>query len=83
MSISTKSKKVLNSYASEMNLDASETAKLTQDFIVYIAEAGWEDWMNAYTEAEDDESVSEEEIEAIEIVQAEKFCNKHLSSLGA
>ena len=40
-----------------------------EEFNLYLAEAGWEDWMNEYTDAEDGKECSEAEIREIEKIQ--------------
>lgn len=47
------------------------------EFKLYIAEMGWEDWMNDYTEAKEDKECSEKELENIEAIQAECFNEAH------
>ena len=47
------------------------------DFHLYVCEAGWESWMEEYTEAEDGEECTEREIKAIENEQAEMWNQAH------
>ena len=42
-------------------------------FNLFSAEYGWEDWMNKYTEAGEDEELSEEESEEIDAILKEGF----------
>jgi len=44
---------------------------------LYMAEAGWQEWMREYTEAEDGEPCSEEEIKQIEKIQKELWEDVH------
>ena len=44
---------------------------------LYMAEAGWQEWMREYTEAEDGEECSEEEIKQMEEIQKELWEDVH------
>lgn len=44
-----------------------------EDLNLFKSEYGWADWMNAYTEAEDDESISESESRQIDKIIEEGF----------
>lgn len=44
---------------------------------LFIAELGWEDWMNEYTDASDDEEITEAEAEAIDEELKEIFNEAH------
>lgn len=48
-----------------------------EHFELYKAEAGWEDWMEEYTEAEDGEECTERELKEIEKIQEELWCEVH------
>lgn len=54
-------KRVINSHYQE------------DEFELFKAEYGWEDWMNDYTEAEEDEPITEQEQEEIEEILKEGF----------
>lgn len=43
------------------------------DFNLFKAEYGWEDWMNDYTEAGEDEEISERESKEIDAILEEGF----------
>lgn len=43
------------------------------EFTLFCAELGWEDWMNDYTEAPEDEPISESEIEEIDEILKDIF----------
>lgn len=47
------------------HLEAVATRYDEGDFQLFEAELGWEDWMEDFTEAEDGESITEREAEAI------------------
>lgn len=47
------------------------------EFELYRAEAGWEDWMENYTESAEGEPISESEARQIEAVQREGFKMSH------
>ncbi len=63
-------KKIIYDYACNNGLNFGE---LLSDFENYCINVGWEDRMNDYTNAKNDEPCTEREIENIEEVQAEKF----------
>ena len=46
-------------------------------FELYKAEAGWQDWMNEYTEANEEDPASEREIKEIEKIQKELWNESH------
>jgi len=48
-----------------------------EEFDLYSAEAGWQDWMNFYCYAQDDQVASESEIRAIESIQRELWLEVH------
>jgi hypothetical protein len=43
------------------------------EFDLFKAEYGWEDWMNDYTDAEEDKELSETEIREIDAILEEGF----------
>ena len=47
------------------------------DFELYKAEAGWQDWMEDFTEADDGEECSERELELIEEMQSLIWAEAH------
>jgi len=47
------------------------------NFQLYMTEAGWQEWMREYTEAEDDELCSEKEIRQMEKIQKELWEDVH------
>jgi hypothetical protein len=47
------------------------------DFDRYVCEAGWESWMEEYTDSKDGEECIEQEIKAIENEQAEMWQQVH------
>ena len=53
----------------------------SEQFELYTAEAGWEEWMEEYTFAEDGEELSEEEIKEIERIQKDLWCEVHRVTL--
>ena len=50
-------------------------------FELYKAQAGWQDWMNAYTDAADCEEFTAAESNKIETVQKELWSKKMVSEL--
>jgi len=46
-----------------------------EEFDLYSGEAGWQDWMNDYTEADDGEECSESELAEITKIQKEAFAD--------
>lgn len=55
----------------------AEESKTYEDFHKYTADAGWQLWMNDYTEAEDSEECSESELKKIEAIQKEGWNRSH------
>lgn len=47
------------------------------DLDLFIAETGWEDWMNEYTDAEDGEPISDEEGKKIDKILISIFEKAH------
>jgi hypothetical protein len=66
-------KNMFNDNIKFKNLEIEDQEEILQEFNTYINEAGWEDWMNEYTEASEDEEISEIESEKIEKEQARRF----------
>lgn len=50
----------------------------SDEFQIYMDEAGWEDWMNEYTEASEGDEISEREIKKIVQIQNELWNEVHL-----
>lgn len=44
---------------------------------LFLAEIGWQDWMNDYTEAADGEPISDKEGEAIDAILTDIFNEAH------
>ena len=63
----------------EIRNKIKESAKKynSEDFNLFIAEEGWQDWMNEYTEAAEGEEITESECKAIEKIQKEIFDSVH------
>lgn len=49
----------------------------TDEYNLFEAEYGWQEWMNDYTEASDDEECTEAEINAINRILADCFSEAH------
>lgn len=47
------------------------------DFNLFVAEIGWEDWMNEFTDAEDGDPISEKESEEIDKILKQIFESAH------
>lgn len=71
----TEIRHIFNSSLDFQNLDKETQEELLQEFDLKIAEDWWEDWMNNYTEAKEDEEISEKENIEIEKEQARRFLN--------
>lgn len=69
-------KNIFNDNINFINLEIEDQEEMLKEFDLYINEAGWEDWMNEYTEASEDEEISETESEEIEKEQAKIFLKK-------
>jgi len=55
-----------------------EMKKYNSDqFSLYMAEAGWEEWMNEYTESDEGEEATEKEIKSIEAIQEKLWDEVH------
>ena len=52
----------------------------SEQFELYVSEAGWQDWMNEYTEIEDGEIISERELQEIETIQKDLWDEVHPSN---
>ena len=53
----------------------------SEQFELYKSEAGWQEWMEEYTLAEDDEKIEEQEAKEIERIQKDLWFEVHRVTL--
>ena len=66
-------KNSVNKTEEQIVKEIARVAKDYETFDQYISEAGWQAWMNDYTEANEGDECSESEIEEIEKIQKKGF----------
>lgn len=70
----TAKKQIMDLSVEDLIIDAVKKGGYKPDeFEKYQGDAGWEYWMNSYTEAEDGEECSESELREINKIQAQAF----------